>query len=120
MYPTRALLLTAALSLLAAQASAHAFLKTASPAVGSTLSSSPTQVVINFTEGVEPTFSTITVQNAQGEQVATGKPHLVGGDTHMAVALKPLTPGTYTVIWHATATDTHKTQGSFKFTVASK
>lgn len=117
---TRILLLTATLSLLVTQASAHAFLKTASPAVGSTVSSPPSQVVINFTEGVEPSFSTVIVQNAQGAQLATGKPHLVGGDTHLAIDVKPLPPGIYTVTWHATATDTHKTQGSFKFTVASQ
>ena len=118
MKPIHSIALTAGLSLLAVHASAHAFLKTANPAVGSTVSPPPAQVVINFTEGVEPAFSTITVQNAQGAQVATGKPHLAGGDTHLTIAVKPLPPGTYTVVWRATATDTHKTQGSFKFTVA--
>ncbi len=108
----------ALLALPAAQASAHAFLKTASPAVGSTVSSPPRQVVIDFTEAVEPSFSTITVQNAQGAHIATGMPHLTGSNSHLAVTLDPLPPGTYTVLWHATATDTHKTQGSFKFTVA--
>ena len=120
MHSTRMVALAAGLALLAAPAFAHAFLKTASPAVGSTVSQAPSQVMINFTEGVEPRFSTITVRNAQGSPVETGKPHLVGGDTHLAVALKPLPPGTYTVVWHATATDTHKTQGTFHFTVASK
>ena len=109
----------AGLVLVSTQASAHAFLKTASPAVGSTVSQAPTQVVIDFTEGVEPAFSTIVVQNAQGTQFDDGKPHLQGGDTHLAVALKPLPPGTYTVVWHATSTDTHKTQGKFNFIVAS-
>ena len=66
------------------------------------------------------TSSQFTVQNAQGMRVETGKPHLVGGDTHLAVDLKPLPPGTYTVVWHATATDTHKTQGTFQFTVSSQ
>ncbi len=120
MYSVRTTVLAAGLVLWAAHASAHAFLKTASPAVGSTVSQPPSQVVINFTEGVEPLFSTITVQNAQGTPVETGKPHLASGDTHLAVDLKPLPPGTYTVVWHATATDTHKTQGTFQFTVGSK
>ncbi len=114
----RTITLAAGCALLASPAFAHAFLKTASPAVGSTVSQPPSQVLINFTEAVEPRFSTITVQTAQGAQVQTGKPHLVGGDAHLAVALKPLQPGTYTVIWHATATDTHKTEGKFTFTVA--
>ena len=100
-----------------ASASAHAFLNTASPGVGSTVSTPPREVTINFSEGVEPIFSTIVVTDAAGERVDTGKPHLAGGDAHLAVALKPLAPGAYNVTWHATATDTHKTQGSFGFTV---
>lgn len=120
MRSVRTIVVAAGLALWTASASAHAFLKTASPAVGSTVSEPPTQVVINFTEGVEPLFSTITVQNAQGDPVEIGKPHLVGGDTHLAVDVKPLPPGTYTVVWHATATDTHKTRGTFHFTVGSK
>jgi methionine-rich copper-binding protein CopC len=30
---------------------------------------------------------------------------------------KPVTPGVYTVHWHAVSADTHGTQGTFKFTV---
>jgi methionine-rich copper-binding protein CopC len=101
----------------AASASAHAFLRTSTPPVGATLQDPPTQVVIDYTEGVEPAFSTITVTNAAGARVDTGHPHLQGGDTHLAVALSALPAGTYRVTWHATATDTHKTQGSFTFTV---
>jgi methionine-rich copper-binding protein CopC len=114
-------LLAAALlaSVLAVQpAFAHAFLKTATPAVGSTVAQPPGQVVIDFTEGVEPQFSTIAVQDAGGADVAAGGVHLVGGNTHLAVPLKPLKPGAYKVVWHATAVDTHKTEGSFTFTVA--
>ena len=62
----------AGLMLYAGQASAHAFLKTATPAVGSTVQQPPNQVVIDFTEGVEPKFSTITVQDASGSAVQTG------------------------------------------------
>jgi methionine-rich copper-binding protein CopC len=98
-------------------ASAHAFLKTASPAVGSTVQQPPAQVVIDFTEGVEPKFSTITVQDASGAAEGMGDVHLQGDNTHLALGLKPLQSGTYKVIWHATAVDTHKTEGNFTFTV---
>ena len=108
----------AGLVLGAGQASAHAFLKSAAPAVGSVVQAAPGQVAIEFTEGVEPKFSTIAVQDSAGASVATGDVHLVGGNTHLAVGLKPLPPGTYKVVWHATAVDTHKTEGSFTFTVA--
>ncbi len=117
---TRIMPVAACLAVLASQAGAHAFIKTATPAVGSTVAQSPPQVVIDFTEGVEPSFSSIALQDAQGAPVATGAPHLVGGDTHLAVDIKPLPPGTYTVVWHATATDTHKTEGKFTFTVQPK
>jgi len=36
----------------------------------------------------------------------------------LSVPLKPMTPGTYTVEWHATSVDTHKTEGHFSFTLA--
>ncbi|WP_419729475.1 copper resistance CopC family protein [Lichenicola sp.] len=99
-------------------ASAHAFPTTATPAVGSTIRTAPTEVLINFTEAVEPKFSRITVTDAQGARVDDGQVHLQQGDTHLAVGLKPLAPGRYEVSWHVTATDTHHTQGTFAFTVA--
>ena len=107
----------AGFTLCAGAVSAHAFLETSVPPVGGTVQQPPAEVSIHFTEGVEPLFSTITVQDAAGARVDTGGVHLEGDDTHLAIGLKPLTAGTYKVIWHATATDTHKTQGSFSFTV---
>jgi copper resistance protein C len=98
-------------------ASAHAFLQTATPAVGSTVQAPPGEVVITFTEGVEPRFSTIAVQDSSGARVDAGSPHQAGGAKRLAVGLKPLQPGLYKVTWHATSVDTHKTQGSFTFTV---
>ena len=106
------------LAVCAGHASAHAFLKTATPAVGSTVPQPPAQVMIDFTEGVEPKFSTIAVHDAAGTEFADGDVHLEGGNTHLVIGLKPLQPGLYTVVWHATAVDTHKTEGNFTFTVA--
>ncbi len=100
-----------------AAASAHAFLKVASPAVGSTVHQPPTEVSITFTQGVEPLFSTITVTNASGMNVESGAVHAAGGEAKLAVPLKPLLPGTYHVVWHATSVDTHRTQGTFSFTL---
>jgi len=111
------IMLAAALAALPFAAQAHAFLKAATPAVGSTVPTAPTAVTIDFTESVEPRFSSITVQDAQGKRVDRNDVHVAGGATHLAVGLEPLPPGTYKVTWHATATDTHKTEGSFTFTV---
>ncbi len=95
---------------------AHAFLKRASPAVGSTVATAPRQLTLWFTEDLEPAFSRIEVSNAKGVRVDVGKAH-IGGNT-MRVGLKHLSPGTYAVRWHALSVDTHKTQGKFNFTVA--
>ncbi len=97
---------------------AHAFLDGALPRVGSESPTVPTEVVLHFTQGVEPDFSKIEVQNASGTTVAEGAPHTKPGDpTRLAVGLKKLGAGVYTVIWHVTSVDTHKTQGKFHFTV---
>jgi methionine-rich copper-binding protein CopC len=108
----------AVLVLCVGSASAHAFLKTATPAVGSTVQVSPAQVSIQFTEAIEPSFSTIAVEDPSGAGVTTGPAHLDGENTKFAVGLKPLQPGTFKVMWHVTAIDTHKTEGSFTFTLA--
>jgi methionine-rich copper-binding protein CopC len=51
--------------------------------------------------------------------VAIGKPHTApGNDRELRVALPELHKGRYTVTWHATSVDTHKTEGSFQFNIA--
>ena len=99
-------------------ANAHAHLDHATPAINSTVSPSPKEVVLWFTEKLEPTFSTIEVQDAKGAAVQTGKALLARSDpTQLRVALKALLPGTYKVIWHVLSVDTHRTQGDFSFRV---
>ena len=109
---------TAALLALApATAFAHAHLKSSQPVADSTVKA-PVEVVIDFTEGVEPRFSTIEVLDPAGSHLESGAVHTAPADNkHLSVTVKPLQPGTYTVRWHATATDTHKTEGEFRFTV---
>ena len=100
-------------------AEAHAFLDKADPGVGATVQAAPAAVILTFTEGLEPRFSSITVEDAQGQRVDLGDAHAVADDpTRFAVGLKPLAPGRYKVEWRATSVDTHKTNGNFSFTVA--
>jgi hypothetical protein len=107
-----------AMPCIASPALAHAFLERASPPVGASVGASPQELSIQFTEGVEPMFSTIEVDSADGVTVATGKPHLApDNNRRLIIDLPKLPPGTYTVIWHATSVDTHKTEGNYKFTV---
>jgi len=112
-------LATALLLAWTGSALAHAFPTTTNPPAGSTLKTAPSQVVINFTEEIEPHFSTLEVVNSAGTRVDKNDAHLgPQGAKQFVVDLSSLTPGTYKVIWHATSVDTHKTQGSFDFTVS--
>jgi methionine-rich copper-binding protein CopC len=97
---------------------AHAFLDHAEPKVGSTITNSPTQIKIWFTQELEPVFSTVEVQNAQGQEVDKKDAHLDDKNKSLfIVSLSSLPDGTYKVIWHAVSVDTHRTQGSFEFTI---
>jgi methionine-rich copper-binding protein CopC len=97
---------------------AHAFLDHADPKVGSTVAVSPAELKVWFTQELEPAFSTLEVQDAQGREVDKKDAHLDNKDkTLFIVSLPTLPSGTYTVIWHAVSVDTHKTQGHFEFTV---
>ena len=96
-------------------ARAHAFLDHASPLVGSTVPAAPHEVVMTFTQSLEPAFSTAQVTDASGGRVDQGKAQ-VSGNT-MTVGLKALGPGSYKVHWHALSVDTHTTEGAFTFTV---
>lgn len=112
------LLTVGALWLSIGGAFAHAHLKSSGPAANATVTAPPSQVAIVFTEGVEAALSGIEVTDSSGQRVDDGAAHLVGGDAkHLAVALKPAKAGTVTVKWHATSIDTHKTTGTFSFTV---
>ena len=98
---------------------AHAFLVRAVPAVGSTVASTPSVLTLVFTEKVEPRFTHVQVLDAKGAPVATGAPRADPADERgLIVSLPKLPPGAYTVIWHATSVDTHKTEGHFGFSVA--
>jgi methionine-rich copper-binding protein CopC len=110
--------LCATLMLSPLPALAHAHLDDASPAVGSTISQPPKEVAIWFTEALEPKFSSIEVRDSKGAAMQVGSA-TVDADNRAAlrVALKPLPPGTYKVIWRVLSVDTHRTQGSFTFCV---
>ena len=98
---------------------AHAYPQKESPAKGATVTTAPTSLWIEFDDELEPHFTGVTVTDAHGARVDAGHAKVSATDAHhLSVGLKPLVPGTYTVHWHATDTDTHKTHGSYSFTVA--
>ena len=94
---------------------AHASLDHAEPRVGNTVASPPHQVTLWFTQKLEAAFSCITVTNAAGERVDTGKTRVSGNQ--MSISLRPGGGGTYHVTWRVLSVDTHTTDGNFTFQV---
>ena len=106
------------LSLLPAVAQAHAHLDHAQPAAGAKVAQVPHEVSLWFTEAIEPKFSSIVVQDAKGNAVQDGKAEGAADNTaELKVKLKALKAGAYKVMWKALSVDTHRTQGTFSFTV---
>jgi copper resistance protein C len=96
-------------------AQAHAFLDHAEPRVGSTVPTAPRELILSYTQNLEPAFSSVEVSDSNGARVDLGKPRINAGV--MRVALKQLPPGTYRVRWQVLSVDTHTTEGSFTFHV---
>jgi hypothetical protein len=96
-------------------ASAHALLDHAEPRVGNTVAATPREVTLWFTQKLEPAFSSITVTNAAGQRVDTGKTSVSG--SQMSVSLRAGGSGTYRVNWQVLSVDAHKTNGNFTFQV---
>jgi methionine-rich copper-binding protein CopC len=111
---TRLLLLAVLALATGSVARAHAFLDHADPRVGSTVAA-PDHVELWMTEGLEPAFTKVQVFDAQGREVDRKDARISG--TTMLVSLPRLAPGDYLVKWKAVATDTHRTSGTFPFTV---
>jgi copper resistance protein C len=97
------------------EATAHAFLDHAEPRVGNKVAAPPSAVMLWFTQKLEPAFSSITVTNAAGERVDTGKTRVSG--SQMSVSVRPGGTGTYHVNWRVLSVDTHTTEGNFTFQV---
>src|SRR5947209_16486270 len=102
----------------AGEAVAHAFLDHAVPPVGAAVSISPSTLQLFFSEPIEPRFSGVELATAAGRSIATGAASI---DPHNPVALvlrlPPLAPGRYRVSWHVVSVDTHRSEGSYEFSV---
>jgi copper resistance protein C len=104
----------------ATAAFAHAFLDHAVPGVGATVSASPAELELSFTQNIVPAFSGVEIASAEGGAVPAAKPVVDSGSPNvMHVRLgQGLKAGVYVVHWHVVSVDTHRTSGSYKFTVA--
>ncbi len=96
---------------------AHAHPTRMNPAAGS-VGPAPAQLVVTFSEAVEPKFSSLQLDDAAGKLLTPAKAEGMAGDAKtLTLALPRLAVGVYTVKWVSVATDGHRLAGEYKFTV---
>jgi copper resistance protein C len=59
---------------ISSEAFAHANLEKAVPPAGGTVTTSPSEIALTFSEGIEPKLSGIVLSDAAGNKMATGNP----------------------------------------------
>lgn len=98
---------------------AHAHLKHQYPAADAAVTAAPQALTLNFSEGIEPKFSGVSITGDKQQIVKIGAVKRAEKDnTQLIVPIEqPLTPGSYTVDWHVVSVDGHKTKGSYRFSV---
>jgi copper transport protein len=101
---------------------AHPILLASDPANNAVLSNAPSQIRMEFSEILVPTFSTAAVVNANNQRVDRHDAHVSSTNSHeLDISLKPNLPSdVYVVVWQAqSAGDGHVLRSSFLFTVAA-
>ncbi|MBM0275250.1 copper resistance CopC family protein [Micromonospora tarensis] len=111
------LAILAALLIPATPAWAHNSLRAAAPVQESTVPRAPREVVLEFMQRLDPTFTTIVLTDGAKRKMPTGDP-VVSGATGTVQVTDALPNGTYTVAYRVVSTDGHPAQGSYPFTVA--
>jgi methionine-rich copper-binding protein CopC len=96
---------------------AHVHLESSIPAAGSTVKSSPAQLVLVFQEAVE--LKALSLQKA-GENATTSLPLPKEAAEQLAVPLPKLADGDYTVNYTYVGPDEHKMNSKLQFKVSAK
>ena len=106
-------------SLTASPVFAHAHLQQQTPAANSEVSPAPQTLTLNFSEGIEPAFSGVTLTGPEKRIIPVGKAVRNEKDnTQLVIPLnETLGDGLYTVEWHVVSVDGHKTKGQYQFSV---
>jgi copper transport protein len=108
-----------AIALAPASASAHAQLLGTQPVSGTTLQSTPREVIFEFNQAVGGTIGAVRVYDAAGNEVDSGDVSHPDGNEHwMGVGLPSHLPdGTYTATYRVVSADTHIVYGGLVFNI---
>jgi putative copper export protein/methionine-rich copper-binding protein CopC len=102
----------------AGAAQAHAALVRTSPAQGSIVTTAPSEIVITFSEVVQPVPTRITVIAPDGKRIDSGNPRVQGDDMHIPVRTN-VSGGTYLVSYRVISADSHPVGGGFIYSVGA-
>jgi copper transport protein len=102
-----------------AKAWAHAELIETTPPNGAHLDKAPRQVVLRFSESVNPVRDGFRLLDGNGKTVAAPQAHGVTGDAaRVSMALPAsLSDGVYVINWRVVSADSHPIHGAFVFSV---
>lgn len=103
-----------ALATFALSAGAHAHLQKSSPAEGSVITTSPSNLVLNFSEPARLTVLSIQ----KGDETKQTLKASTTPAQQISIPLPQLTPGAYLVSWRAVGDDGHVTAGALHFTLS--
>jgi copper transport protein len=100
-------------------AEAHATLVRSDPAAGAVLDIAPTQVILEFSEALDPSFSRAQLFDGKNQLVEAGPGRIDPAEPRvLRLLLVNLPKDSYTTIWRVrSAADGHITQGSLPFGV---
>lgn len=103
----------------ATAADAHALLSSSVPADGATVAEAPAELLMTFSEALDPSLSVVGILDSSGELVGAGRAESVSGNrARVRVALGELPQGVYTATWRVTSpSDGHTTVGAVAFGV---
>lgn len=90
---------------------AHVHLETSTPAANAKLAEAPAEITLDLSEAIEPI-------DAKGARIDKSDVHTAPDNAkRLIVSINAPGPGVCKVTWHVLSVDTHKTQGSFSFSV---
>ncbi len=112
-----ALLAALWLVVVAPAAAAHADLTATEPAAGEVLERSPSEIVLRFSEGVDPIAGGIRLVRDNGEEVGRFDIEHNEGSVLRVELGQVLEPAAYVVAWRAVSADSHPIRGAFVFHV---